>query len=146
MTLCRVCKTLFDTTQYVECVTQWWRPTRRLPSETPSEASAASAGPASGPAPLPALGPSAERVEIRATGKNLDLSPGCWVQKVLRDAPDFMLEQRGDATFFRTSDGVRETEVPSRGCHTRQNGQGQPSDYLKRSTHHFQHHFLGFEY
>jgi hypothetical protein len=82
-----------------------------LPSETPSEASAASAGPASGPASLPALGPSAERVEIRATGKNLDLSPGCWVQKVLRDAPDFMLEQRGDATFFRTSDGVRETEV-----------------------------------
>merc|ERR1740129_1596262 len=36
-----------------------------------------------------------KRVEIHATGKNLDSTPGGWVQEVLRNAQEFLLDQRG---------------------------------------------------
>ena len=88
---------------------------RRSSSEAASDAPGpdpVSTPSAAGPA-LPALGPNAQVVEIRATGKNLDLTPGCWVQDVLRKGKDFTLDQRGDHTFFRTSDGERESEAPS---------------------------------
>merc|ERR1740129_931406 len=87
-----------------------------------------------------------KRVEIHATGKNLDSTPGGWVQEVLRNAQEFLLDQRANSTWFRTSDGARESEVTfwSIDEAIQSPGESKAKNIFEFSKHNF--HFEDVEY